>query len=246
MSLEFPNIVKNLTATILSEVYELPVSYFLDNNKNDNNFLSLHWPKDKLVLGYHGRHQHKEMNEEEERKFDGLSLDCLYHDSMELIRQANNDKEIVKECIIIVATDRQHTIDTIEIFSNDKNCKAYHISHEDSNAVMRNEHGPWGDSYYSTADIYLASHSQYFLGLKSSTFSMLIADIVAARHYISYNNNNNGSNNSTTPDMSEFLWDLDDKHFKCSHFIDKTIPQVRVCGTAYTYDATQKEFGCIA
>ena len=71
----------------------------------------------------------------------------------------------------------------------------------------------------STMDTHLLSHAQYFIGMKQSTFSMLIASMVAARHDVSHDRSRSmerdhhghvEKESNHTSSKEPFLWSLDE------------------------------------
>lgn len=61
------------------------------------------------------------------------------------------------------------------------NCSVHVVPRGMSRLEARGEHGPWGDSKLSMADLFLLGHADYFLGSQISSYSTLIANSIAAR-----------------------------------------------------------------
>ena len=92
-----------------------------------------------------------------------------------------------QKCVLLVASDRAETIVHMEAYAVKVNCIVRYIR-RDLNATVTEqqkkdgyeETGPWSAASIAMADLFLLTHSQYFLGSADSTFSFLIGDDVAA------------------------------------------------------------------
>lgn len=92
-----------------------------------------------------------------------------------------------QKCVLLVASDRAETIVHMEEYAVKVNCIVRYIRRDLNAAVTEKqkkegyeETGPWSVASIAMADLFLLTHSQYFLGSADSTFSFLIGDDVAA------------------------------------------------------------------
>lgn len=106
-------------------------------------------------------------------------------------------------CVIVLATDRQHTLDDIQSWAQSKQIRcqfmhsasahaddAHHFGMASTNKIKQGvesvEHGPWGDSMLVFADMHLMSFATSFVGSKgystyASSLSILFGSIIAGK-----------------------------------------------------------------
>lgn len=199
LSLEFTEITKRITNRILlharpsildkkslneSTISNSSTSIIRSNKKNflmkslnqdivDESRMDLIL-NNNLFIGLQIRHQ--KLSKTFEDSLDDSFEKCLSYYVKE-IRATDS-----RNCIILIASDRIDTIRRIKKLSYTLGCLPRLASRE-SKLIGKGEgeHGPWGDSIISMADLYLLSHSHYFIGTKISSYSSLMLNIVAAR-----------------------------------------------------------------
>lgn len=248
MSIRYSDAVKNMTKDILAQLYGLPPETFLNNPDDDSDdlykFTDLHlrFPQNLTVFGYHGRHQ--KLDVQLENKMDVEYTRCLFHDARNSLLQskygafmANNDhNNSAHPCSVLIASDRSHTFITVSEKAAEMGCTAAFVARSlDVSATT--EHGPWGtvngdaSTDHARADTLLLSHSNYFMGLLLSTYSMFIANFVAARSEISHFYRVQAIPGFSDSDGSEFhsskhLWTVENE--RCTHFVD-AVPWTSSC-----------------
>jgi hypothetical protein len=135
---------------------------------------------DELLIGIQVRHQKREKGFE---KAVDLGFEkCLRTHATKLIESTRKSSSR-RQCSLLIATDRIETLERFEQVAKSLGCRAKYVRREKkiSRREQRGEHGPWGESAISMADLYLLSHSHYFFGTKVSSFSALMMNMVAAR-----------------------------------------------------------------
>ena len=166
-----------------------------------------------FVIGVHLRH--KRVDDSQNAKYDEVAKQGI------LRLKAQHDAGLVtpSKCVILVASDRAESIKQINEFveAMKLTCTVRFVQRNMTASVtqqQKDEHyeetGPFAQAKISMADWYLLSHSDYFLGTADSTFSFLIADIVASRLLLQPTVSNAAAQaavavNST---KSPFLWEL--------------------------------------
>jgi hypothetical protein len=125
----------------------------------------------------HLRHQNSESldNPELDTPFDTTAMNALSH-----IRGMHEGSN----CSIYLASDRNETLNRIEKHAISIGCSCYAACREyTTKAIVQDdnlEHGPWSRGLIQFADILLLSHGDYFIGTSASSYSLLIADLLAA------------------------------------------------------------------
>jgi len=170
-----------------------------------------------FTIGMHLRH--KRTDEQLNLLYDKITERGLLqlkakHDSVKAGMSSRPSK-----CLILLATDRPEAIERVKAFTSNISaengvrfdCTVRFIERDMSAQVtekQRQEHyeetGPWASSpSISMADWYLLTHSDSVLLTADSTFSFLIADLVAARAGLKYE-----SASPLAPKITEnsFLW----------------------------------------
>jgi hypothetical protein len=106
-------------------------------------------------------------------------------------------------CVIVLATDRQRTLDDVQSWAQSKQIRcqfmhsasahsddAHHFGLAATNKIKQGvesvEHGPWGDSMLVFADMHLMSFATSFVGSKgystyASSLSILFGSIIAGK-----------------------------------------------------------------
>lgn len=92
----------------------------------------------------------------------------------------NSTKHGYMRCVLLIAADRNHSLLAMEVLVRSIDCEPRYLRRNMS-LGMETDHGPWGDSKYSSADMFLLSHAQYFLGIHISSYSMQIASMIPSR-----------------------------------------------------------------
>lgn len=146
--------VELLARDALNEVYEN-----LDHTSS----------QDSILIGLHVRHQKNDI--QSEHIIDSLARECL-----SFVRGLTKGKK----CIVLFATDRAHSLESILSFAKEIDCEIRYIA-KNVNTTHHSQLGPWADSVLSIADWRLLSQSDIFIGTTGSSFSALIANLVAAR-----------------------------------------------------------------
>lgn len=107
------------------------------------------------------------------------SFDIIVSDVIQNITMMNPNKR----CIVFPASDRLASVERIISYAKKYNCdviRAPHpITNKSNNAVMQ-EHGPWSGGN-AILDVYLLSHSNYYIGSGFSTFSTWVGQNYVAR-----------------------------------------------------------------
>ena len=219
MTVKFSDVVKKKTKNILSTVYGVSPQVFENNPAEDGDELyefadySLQWPDGVVVIGYHGRHQNATMDETRERKIDAEAFHCLIRDGLAAHRNTAG-----QSCTLLLASDRGHTLVTGGEVATAHGCHYYYV-HRNVNLTGNIEQGPWTVSYFPMADLYLTSHSQYFMGMVASTFSNLIANILAARREIDAQLKNQKLTPIITPTGdADIVFGMDQRKITCESF----------------------------
>jgi len=137
---------------------------------------------DTLVLGVHARHRHVDkLGVSIEETMDNRTLDLI---------PKILDLHPHKKCVMLIATDRNHSLALLETTAYTVGCTPRYINRNNSSSLHARraekpphhlEHGPWSDGFLQIADWYLLMHAEYFIGLEDSTFSWAMADTIAAR-----------------------------------------------------------------
>lgn len=199
MSMKYTAEIKTKLTGILKHLYSLdhlPSSSAEDSNhrydisrvdSDDSDFtkyydLKVTSPKNRLVLGMHSRHQ--TYNVTVEHQMDKCLLTCFRRNMNKIIVHEIREHGKRRPCTILLSTDRNHTIDRVEMVGKEFGCDVKYADRNRS-LEMHNEHGPWGNSELASEDVYLLSHSHYFFGMKVSTYSQLIATMIASRREVS-------------------------------------------------------------
>jgi hypothetical protein len=161
------------------EMHELSAFYL--NDTFIDNKMTIH-SNDVFTVALHVRHQ--TLDFQWERELDKKAYACL-NTSLEIIR--NQNKNLHKKCIILIATDRNHTLHRFLSHVNSLNCEARHVEraqlellHPNSGRQIGHEHGDWNDGFIANADLYVLSKAQYLIGTYGSTYSRLIGSYITA------------------------------------------------------------------
>lgn len=125
--------------------------------------------------------RHQRLNRTLERLIDDGMEVCLRH-VLHTVRGRNRSVDL--PCAILLATDRASTLIRMSQVIEGMNCSVHLVPRGMSRPEARGEHGPWGDSKLSIADLYLLGHADYFLGSQISSYSTLIANSIAARRML--------------------------------------------------------------
>jgi hypothetical protein len=128
-----------------------------------------------VSFGVHVRHQ--KLDVAFERRLDDDMEQCLSALVPPRVQGRN--------CTLLIATDRSHTLERLERFAGTMGCVPKYVQRSLNTTHRTGEHGPWGESVISMADFYLLSQAHYFLGTSISSFSTIIANMVAANAAVS-------------------------------------------------------------
>jgi hypothetical protein len=141
--------------------------------------------RNSVRISIHLRHQSEDSvrRPEIDAPYDEIALGALEH-----IRNEHMDKA----CFVYMASDRSASLARIQSRAESIGCTSYAIDRDDvtPSASAGGEHGPWAIGLVQVADIWLLRHGDYFIGSPHSTFSHLIAGLLAAhafRENASYN-----------------------------------------------------------
>jgi hypothetical protein len=132
-----------------------------------------------IVIGMHLRHPSPGTP--------SVSLDAQFGKALDHIMEENPGKS----CIILLASDREVSIDRMEFFARGmRGCEVIvaaryangsiadsSLDRPDCDQLCR-EQGVWAKGVPQLADILLLAHSQYFILTEESTYSMIIANLV--------------------------------------------------------------------
>lgn len=121
-----------------------------------------------VTIGLHVRHWGHSADEKE---VDAAAEKCIIQLKMRHVPSN-------KKCLILFASDRSPAFERFRAFAPSINCEIRHVERNLSQEHT-NDHGPWGDSEIAMADWALLTHSSYYIGLHVSTFSMIMANVVA-------------------------------------------------------------------
>ena len=137
-----------------------------------SRFKNFHFPKQTATIAMHIRHRnHGYTNQDDEY--------------LKVLKKLLLTKYHGKECRLLLASDWPSTIITITNNATALGCKVYTTPKDMSNACMNtshpdcNEQGPWRKGVVQMADVYLLSHSQYFIGNGGSTFAQSIGYLMS-------------------------------------------------------------------
>ena len=170
--------------------------------------------EESFVIGVHLRH--KRVNDSQNARYDQVAKQGI----LRLKEQHDAGLATPSKCVILVASDRAESIKQINDFveSMKLTCTVRFVQRDMTAGItqqQKDEHyeetGPFAQAKISMADWYLLSHSDYFLGTADSTFSFLIADIVASRLLLqptTTTNTNTAVQSVVNSTKSPFLWEL--------------------------------------
>lgn len=126
-----------------------------------------------IIIGLHVRHWGYNADETE---VDAVAEKCVTQLKMRHVPENKN-------CLILLASDRTHSFDRFKTFAASINCQIKHVD-RDMGLQHVTDHGPWGDSETAMADWALLTQSDFFVGLHASTFSMIMANVVAYNSWL--------------------------------------------------------------
>lgn len=155
--------------------------------KND----TIQYHDKNLIIGLHARHQKINSNNSIfDASFESAIKTIL---SKEMV-SATSDSRFEK-CSVLIATDRPETLNRLSDFSRRVGCGVFFVKKTEcargfNDNVMdplhhcadgpEHEHGPWAGPLSTLSDlVFVGKHAQYFIGSIASTYSQLIADMVA-------------------------------------------------------------------
>lgn len=108
------------------------------------------------------------------------AVDVTFMKALETLRRSLNPE---LKCFIYLASEKEITLTRIKEFSNNIKCSAYTVNHSEKyynkSSLQVDDHGKFGEGILPFADLYLLRHGDYFIGSNYSTFSHMIANIVA-------------------------------------------------------------------
>ena len=131
-------------------------------------------------FGVHLRHD----NQSDAGIVTETELQCI-RSQLSMLR--NKGREEQRSCKLLLASDRTRSIEDLKRFALSEDCAVLESPKVFASDQGREEHGPWSEGVTLFSDIYLLSQADAFLGSLrgnnklASTFSMMIASLVAAR-----------------------------------------------------------------
>lgn len=137
-----------------------------------------------------------------------LKFDSYFEEAIQIVRQRVSRTAV---CVLLVASDRAASIQRVVEYAGRVDCRARFVSRNMSASASDDihgikEHGPWATSITSIADLYLLSHSDYFIGSLQSSFSYLIANAVSFRPHQLRKYSADSSASLSSTDESRLLW----------------------------------------
>lgn len=144
---------------------------------------------DIITISAHLRHRRQDI-----AKHNDPLLYKEYDEGFERAIKAIKDESHSSQCFLYLASDRPGSLEKLMSFAPTIGCVAkiaprhmpsswkeissYFETHKD----FSSEHGPWSEDRMAVADLYLLSRATHFVGSYGSTFSIMIANIIAARN----------------------------------------------------------------
>ena len=130
-----------------------------------------------FVIGIHARHANDIVQTGFVKYVE--EKDCIRHVLLE-----TRPKFGERYCVIIVSTDRNHTLVGLSTFANTLGCEVLNAKEKKST----NSNDQTSDGFAMTADLELLSQSDFFLGSTQgsdqtrTSFSSLVASLIALKH----------------------------------------------------------------
>ena len=128
-----------------------------------------------FLIGIHARHSTEMISSGYTKYIE--EKDCIRH-----VLQDTRPKFGDRYCILVVSTDRNHTLVGLSTFAHSVGCEVLNAKEKKDTELSRN------DGFAITADLHLLSQVDYFLGSTQgeqsirTPFSSLVASIVAYNH----------------------------------------------------------------
>ena len=136
-----------------------------------------------FVIGIHARHANEIVQTGFVKYVE--EKDCIKHVLLD-----SRPKFGDRHCVIVVSTDRNHTMIGLATFANTLGCEVLNAKEKKEKAI---DGDLANDGFAMTADLELLSQSDFFLGstqgneLTRTSFSSLVASLVALKHRGSQN-----------------------------------------------------------
>lgn len=192
--ISFSKDVMNSTHDIINSLLDIDKHNNVQNkyhssHKNNSKDIPQHnkckFPKNTFTISMHVRH--RDMVEGRWNHSKNIAFDTLFLEKLSTLLQKipsiNNERN---KCRLLLASDRLETVKWMTSKAMELNCTVYispkpleDTGNRTETGILQAEQGPWAKHISQLSDIYLLSHSQYFIGTWTSTYSDVIAFLVA-------------------------------------------------------------------
>ena len=161
-------------------LFQMLFEFSEDVHRAVNSTLSSITQRNPTKISIHLRHQNP-------KSMDNPSLDVgLDTRATRVLSKVLRVLHVKGACVVLIATDRNATLHRIEQVALKYGCAPYSINrHKFPHAPDQlAEHGHWPKGLVQLADLLLLTHGDHFIGTLESTYSVLIANLIVSRYFL--------------------------------------------------------------